>query len=140
MCSRQCNGVRRGQEWARHGHKGAAARKRKPDQRGAKNPAWKGGVTIKRSKGNYGGVRHVRAPAWALPMARGDGYIAEHRLVMAKMIGRLLARTEVVHHLDHDPANNAPTNLELWPTNGSHKMGEVGRIAIGAACRLSLAG
>ena len=32
-----------------------------------KNPAWKGGVTLKRPKGNYKGVRYVRAPIWALP-------------------------------------------------------------------------
>jgi hypothetical protein len=109
-------------------------------KRGAANPAWKGGVTYRRRKGNYVvSVRYVRAPTWALPMARKDGYVMEHRLVMARLIGRLLTRRECVHHRDHNPLNNAATNLELWPTNGSHKMGEVGRVAIGAACRLSLA-
>ena len=109
-----------------------------PPKRGARNLAWKGGVTLKRAKGNYGGVRHVRAPDWALPMARADGYVAEHRLVMAQMVGRLLTRTEVVNHLDHDPANNAPSNLELWPDNGSHKRGEVGRFVDGVANRLTV--
>ena len=107
-----------------------------PPKRGADNLAWKGGVTIKRPKGNYGGVRHVRAPEWALAMARSDGYIAEHRLVMAQMAGRLLTRTEVVNHIDHNPSNNSPKNLELWPDNGSHKRGEVGRFADGVANRL----
>ncbi len=133
VCSYQCNGVNRGREWATHGWKGARARKKKPDMRMEKNPAWKGGVTYKRPKGNYGQVRYVRAPIWALPMARKDGYVMEHRLVMATMLGRLLSRTEVVHHRDHDPLNNSATNLELWPSNGAHKMGEVGRIALGAA-------
>ena len=31
-------------------------------------------------------------------MARKDGYIMEHRLLVAKAMGRLLKRTEVVHH------------------------------------------
>lgn len=104
--------------------------------KGDKNPAWKGGVTYKRSKGNYIGPRYVRCPAEYLPMARKDGYIMEHRLVMAMRIGRFLSRTEVVHHLDHNTRNNHIDNLELWPDNSSHKTGEAGRIALGAACRL----
>ena len=138
-CSKRCNGVLRGQEWAKHGHKGAADRKTKPDMRGEKNPAWKGGVTLKRPKGNYSGVRYVRAPDWARLMARKDGYIMEHRLVMAAMCKRLLTREEVVNHIDHNPANNCKENLELWPTNGTHKRGETGRLVEGAVC-LFLAG
>ena len=104
---------------------------------GAENLAWQGGVTYRKRHGNYVSVRYVRAPKWALPMARKDGYVMEHRLVMAQMLGRLLARTECVHHLDHDPLNNDPTNLELWPTNQAHKLGEFGRLAEGAANRVS---
>ena len=134
-CSRQCNGVLRGREWAKHGHKGAVARKTFTPLLGPKNPAWKGGVTMKHPKGNYKGVRYVRAPEWAKPMARGDGYIMEHRLVMAQRCGFLLTRTEVVDHQDHDPSNNAPTNLLLYPTNADHKRGEVGRFVAGVANR-----
>jgi hypothetical protein len=104
-------------------------------RRGADNPAWKGGVTLKRPKGNYKGVRYVRAPEWVLPMARKDGYIMEHRLVMARLCGRFLDRTEVVNHIDHNPSNNDPSNLELWPTNADHKRGEVGRFVEGVANR-----
>lgn len=104
---------------------------------GANNPAWKGGVTYFKTHGNYVGVKYVRAPQWARAMARGDGYIMEHRLIMAQRIGRLLSRTEVVHHRDHNPANNHPDNLELWPDNSSHKLAEHGRYAPGAACQLS---
>ncbi len=140
-CSRQCNGRNRGAEWATHGRKGRAGwtpeaeASRSAKMSGPLNPAWKGGVTLKRPKGNYGGVRYVRAPTWAQPMARADGYVMEHRLVMATLIGRLLTRTEVVHHLDHKPANNAPTNLDLWPSNGSHKAAEHGRVVPGVANR-----
>jgi len=112
--------------------------KTRGDFRMEKNPAWKGGVTIKRAKGNYHGVREVRCPEWAKPMARTNGYVAEHRLVMAEWMGRLLSRMEVVNHLDHNPANNQRANLELWPTNGDHKRGEVGRAVIGVANRRSL--
>lgn len=98
-----------------------------------KNPAWKGGVTYKRPKGNYSGVKYVRCPMEFLPMARKDGYIMEHRLVIAKRIGRMLTRAEVVNHKDHNPSNNHPSNLELYPTNGDHKRGEVGRFVSGVA-------
>lgn len=70
-------------------------------------------------------------------MARTDGYVMEHRLVMAQWIGRALTRTECVHHIDHNTRNNARSNLELWPDNRSHKLAEHGRIAIGAANRFS---
>lgn len=106
---------------------------------GPNNPAWKGGVTLKRPKGNYTGVRYVRCPREFLPMARKDGYIMEHRLVMALWIGRLLSRAEVVNHKDHNPSNNDRANLELWPTNGDHKRGEVGRFVSGVANRRFLA-
>lgn len=107
--------------------------------RGAENPAWKGGVTYRHRRGNYVQVKYVRAPEWAKPMARKDGYLMEHRLVMAQMVGRLLARTEVVHHRDHAPLNNVRDNLELWPTNRDHKLAEYGRYVSGVANRLSLA-
>lgn len=107
-----------------------------PKLQGPNNPAWKGGLTQFKRHGNYTGVRYVRAPQWALKMARKDGYIMEHRLVMAQMCGRLLTRTEVVNHIDHDPSNNDSSNLELWPTNADHKRGEVGRFVPGVANRV----
>ena len=100
---------------------------------GADNPAWKGGVTIRKAKGNYIGARYVRCPpAWQM-MARPDGYIAEHRLVMAQWIGRALTPVEVVNHKNHDPRDNRRENLELYPTNGDHKRGERGRFVDGVA-------
>lgn len=111
-----------------------------PPKLGAANLAWKGGVTLKRPKGNYAGVRYVRCPPEFRAMARADGYIMEHRLVMAHWIGRCLLRTEVVNHKDHDPSNNVRSNLELYPSNGDHKRGEVGRFVSGVHNRLSLPG
>lgn len=40
----------------------------------------------------------------------------EHRLVMAKLIGRPLTGDEVVHHRNGDRLDNSPDNLELWST------------------------
>ena len=105
---------------------------------GANNPAWKGGVTYKRPKGNYIGPRYVRCPEQWRAMARSDGYIMEHRLVMAQWVGRVLERSEVVNHLNHDPRDNRRENLELWPGNGAHKRGEVGRFVDGVSNRFFL--
>jgi hypothetical protein len=91
---------------------------------GPRNPAWRGGVTIFRKHGNYAGVRYVRAPASLRAMARKDGYVMEHRMFVAQAIGRLLLRSEVVHHVDHDVTNNRLSNLLLFASNKDHKLFE----------------
>lgn len=96
--------------------------------KGNRNPAWKGGVTYWRKHGNYKPIKYVRCPPKFLPMARKDGYIMEHRLVMARRLGRMLLRTEVVHHINHDPHDNRPENLELFASNGEHKRVECARL------------
>ena len=107
--------------------------------KGPTNPAWKGGVTYRKRRGNYVSVRYVRCPSEFAPMARTDGYVMEHRLVMAKWIGHALIRTECVHHINHNPLDNRRSNLELWPDNRSHKLAEHGRDVRGAANRSFLA-
>jgi hypothetical protein len=127
----------RGRDWAVLGLLGAAARTPESfavaaaKMTGPLNPSWKGGVTYKRPKGNYVGPRYVRCPEEWKEMARADGYIMEHRLVMAARLGRLLHRYEVVNHINHDPRDNRAENLELYPSNGDHKRGEAGRYVPG---------
>jgi hypothetical protein len=127
MCSSVCNGKVRGAEWAKHAHKGRAAWTEESERAfiakmtGPLNPAWKGGVTYFSSHGNHVGARYVRCPTPFRSMARKDGYVMEHRLVVAQAMGRLLLRSEVVHHMDHNPRNNALENLVLFATNSDHK-------------------
>lgn len=53
----------------------------------------------------------VRAPGH--PMASKEGYLMQHRLVMANHLGRMLDPSEVVHHLNEDKADNRIDNLEV---------------------------
>lgn len=89
---------------------------------GPNNPAWKGGVTYRKRKGRYpSSVKYVRCPPEFASMARKDGYVMEHRLIIAQHLGRPLKRSEVVHHIDHDVTNNRLENLKLFGSNGEHK-------------------
>ena len=82
---------------------------------GDKNPNWKGGRKL--AHGQYVQVLDPSNPA-----ADCHGYVMEHRRIMAEKIGRPLLPTEIVHHIDLNPSNNDPMNLELFPSASAHRL------------------
>ncbi len=73
--------------------------------------AWKGGKKISR------GYIYLLNPSH--PYAPKCGYVAEHRLIMEKCLGRYLKSYEIVHHKNGIRGDNRPENLEAM-TRGEH--------------------
>lgn len=81
--------------------------------RGADHWSWRGG---KHEDGR--GYIRLRMPGH--PNANKNGYVLEHRYVAAEQLGRPLASTEEVHHIDGNKHNNKPDNLIVVP-KGEHQ-------------------
>lgn len=85
------------------------------DTKGENHPRWKGKIIrsgywyIKDFSHPKGGVQH---------------YVAEHRIVMEKHIGRYLNKGEVVHHINGDIKDNRIENLRLYSSPGQHTRDE----------------
>ena len=62
---------------------------------------------------NSGGYRKVPVPEGERHLTQGRGSEAEHRLVMARHLGRPLRPGEVVHHVNGIRTDNRIENLEL---------------------------
>lgn len=96
--------------------------------RGERHPHWKGGRT--RDGNGYVLCKYDQMDSIAAPMASsGSSYILEHRLVMARSVGRALKSFETVHHINGVRTDNRLENLQL--RTGKHGKGVV---AICADC------
>ena len=119
-CSKPCCGTAK--DWLKQ-HSANGKGKKRPGKglAGEKNPAWKGGLTYFKRKGKYQdqAIKYVRCPANMMSMARKDGYVMEHRLVVEAELGRFLSKSEVVHHINENPADNRPENLQVM-TKAEH--------------------
>lgn len=56
------------------------------------------------------------------PRANRDGYVWEHVLVVERALGKYIPTESIVHHVDENPGNNAPTNLVVCPDQAYHKL------------------
>ena len=79
---------------------------------GKDNNLWAGGVSLMGRRHQYRAIK-VYPDDFFFPMAHKRGYILEHRLVMAKHLGRCLHRWEIVHHKNGDYLDNRIENLQL---------------------------
>jgi hypothetical protein len=84
------------------------------NRKGPNTSRWKGG------RSNWHGYVRVLAPSH--PAAWADGYIAEHRLIAEKVLGRYLKPTEAIHHVNGIKNDNRNENLVICQDNAYHKL------------------
>lgn len=90
---------------------------KKIDNKMHNHPCWNGGKYV-----SPDGYNHIyldsQNPFYS--MANVRGYVLEHRLIMAKHLGRCLLPREVIHHKNGKRDDNRLENLELVDNAGEH--------------------
>lgn len=106
------------------------AAKHKPSRRGPDSPTWKGGRRLTKN-GYVVVVLYPGDPFFDMTVKSGRSHkVFEHRLVMAKHLGRSLFEWEVVHHRGilypedsfENKSDNRIDNLELLPGDAPNTM------------------
>lgn len=84
---------------------------------------WKRGLAggarhqeLSQRRTNLDPYQHV-SPDGYIIIQDGQRHWPEHRLVMECELGRRLLRTENVHHINGDRADNRVENLEVWSSS-----------------------
>jgi len=86
--------------------------------KGENNPRWNNGIAY--AKAGYVFIRSHKHPH-----KDRRGYVLEHRLVVEKIIGRYLLKSEPIHHLGKT-SDNRPQMLMAFISNSAHKRFEQG--------------
>ncbi len=75
------------------------------------------------------GYVQIWAPKYKRAKHQGwcNGYVAEHILIMQGLLGRLLRKGEIVHHIDENRLNNDPINLQLMTGTAHRKLHMLGK-------------
>lgn len=82
-----------------------------------KHPNWNGGKY--KTVDGYMKIK-LQPNDFFYPMVSRNGYVPEHRLVMAKLLNRCLLPWEVIHHRNGIKNDNRIENLELLPHHRHH--------------------
>ncbi len=73
------------------------------------------GIKRRKPEGTRNGHGYILLYRPEHPMATKHGYVMEHRLVMAEVLGRNLLPSEAAHHKNGIKDDNRPENLEVMP-------------------------
>jgi len=78
------------------------------------NTRFKKGKNIGADNPNYKGGKNIAKNGYVRILIPGTGsYKLEHRLIMEKYLGRMLKRTEQIHHKNGIKTDNRLDNLEI---------------------------
>jgi len=91
---------------------------------GKTHGSWKGGI-CKTSEGYI--KEYINHDDPMRSMGGRNGYVMQHRIVMARALGRALYKHETVHHINGDASDNRIENLQL--RQGKHGKGVVMKCA-----------